>query len=423
MSPRTAEHRRPLVAKPTSIQTRQATERALLVGVAVRGKNQPWELRDSLDELAQLARTAGAQVACTLSQQLPRLTRTYVGQGKLVEIQEKVREFNCTLVIVDDELKPSQQRNMEEALQGDEAHPVKVIDRTALIIDIFGQRARTQEGRLQVELAQSQYLLPRLVGQWSHLERLGAGIGTRGPGESQLETDRRLVTERIQKLKKRLEDVRRRRSQYWERRKTSGTPVVALVGYTNAGKSTLFNVLSKSAVKVEDRLFSTLDPTTRQVRLSDGRPIFLSDTVGFIHKLPALLVAAFRATLEELEGADLLLHVVDISHHNAAGQVRVVDETLAELDLAEKPRLLVLNKLDLLMDEEAASAPDSLVLDGIQPPGAPPVGVSATKEWGLHRLLQAIAESCPANDVRLPSGNSRSTRFAPEDEASPAGPV
>lgn len=313
-----------------------------------------------------------------------------MGQGKLAEIQERVRDLDCTTVLVDDELTPAQQRNLEEALQ------VKVIDRAALIIDIFAQRARTQEGRLQVELAQSQYLLPRLVGQWSHLERLGGGIGTRGPGESQLETDRRLVMGRIQKLKERLEEVRRRRGQYRERRKTAGTPLVALVGYTNAGKSTLFNALSHASVQAEGRLFSTLDPTTRRVHLPGGRPVLLSDTVGFINKLPTILVAAFRATLEELEYADLLLHVVDISHANAAEQARVVDETLAGLGLSHKPSIMVLNKLDLLAHEEDVSSGGGLALEGFQRPEVRVVGISAARGWGFARLLEAVGEMCPA---------------------------
>jgi len=364
--------------------------------VAVRGERQHWELKDSLEELAQLARTAGAEVAGVLTQQLPHLTRSYVGQGKLAEIQEKVRELGCTMVIVDDELTPTQQRNVEEALQADGTAEIKVIDRAALIIDIFAQRARTQEGRLQVDLAQSQYLLPRLVGQWSHLERLGGGIGTRGPGESQLETDRRLVMGRIQKLKERLEEVRRRRGQYRERRKTSGVPLVALVGYTNAGKSTLFNALSRAAVKTEDRLFSTLDPTTRRILLPGGRPVLLSDTVGFINKLPAILVAAFRATLEELEHADLLVHVVDISHPNAAEQARVVHETLADLGLSDKPAILALNKLDLLADKDQANSGGGLTLEGFHHPEIPSVSLSAARGWGLDRVLESVEVICPA---------------------------
>ncbi len=224
----------------------------------------------------------------------------------------------------------------------------KVIDRTALILDIFAKRAQTHEGKLQVELAQNEYLLPRLAGQWSHLERLGGGIGTRGPGEMQLETDRRLVERRIHRLKKELGEVRKHRTLYRTNRRRSGVPVVALVGYTNAGKSTLLNTLSGADVLVEDKLFATLDPTTRRLRLPDGQTVLLTDTVGFIHKLPPTVVAAFRATLEELEEADLLLHVVDITHKNAAEQCQTVEDILADLGLEQKPRLTLLNKVDLL---------------------------------------------------------------------------
>ncbi len=330
-----------------------------------------------------------------MSQQLPHVTRSYVGHGKLVEIQERVRELGCTLVIVDDELKPSQQRNMEEALQADEANPVKVIDRTALIIDIFGQRARTQEGRLQVELAQSQYLLPRLVGQWSHLERLGAGIGTRGPGESQLETDRRLIRQRIQKLQQELEQVRKRRGLYRGQRKKSGVPQATLVGYTNVGKSTLFNALSSAGVTAENQLFSTLDPITRRIRLPSGAPLLLTDTVGFIQKLSPTVVAAFRATLEELADSDLLLHVIDITHSKASEQAQVVETTLQDLDLGEKPRLLVVNKMDLLAlpsdGREQAEAGARLVSSNLpELQEHPSVFVSAAKGWNLDGLLREM---------------------------------
>ena len=375
----------------------------MLVGATIKGRHQLWELRDSLQELAQLARSAGADVLGTVSQQLPHLTPRYVGQGKVEEIKTRLEELKCSVAIFDDELTPTQQRNLEEELQ------VKVIDRTALILDIFSRRARTQEGRLQVELAQHQYLLPRLVGQWSHLERLGGGIGTRGPGETQLETDRRIITRRISKLKERLEEVRTRRQQHRERRKETGVPVVAMVGYTNAGKSTLFNALTQAGVEAEDRPFSTLDPTTRRVVLPDGRPILLSDTVGFINKLPATVVTAFRATLEELEEARLLLHVVDISHRNAAEQAQVVDKTLAGLHLAEMPRLLVFNKLDLLMSSPPASASD-LVVEGFQPRGDPPVAVSAVRGWGLQQLLDAIgseldSERAPVKVASAPASH------------------
>ena len=290
---------------------------------------------------AQLVRSAGGEVVGEITQTLDRPTSAYVGQGKLEEIKESRADNNYTVVVFNDELKPSQQRNLERELE------VKVLDRSALILDIFADRARTKEGVLQVDLAQHEYLLPRLAGQWSHLERLGGGIGTRGPGETQLETDRRLVRDRIGRLKRDLEAVRAHRSRHRNRRLAAQTPLVSLVGYTNAGKSTLFNALVRAGVLAEAKPFSTLDPITRRMALPDGTLALLTDTVGFIHKLPHTLVAAFRATLEELAEADLLLHVVDVSHHNAAEHVQVVEETLAELKLQDKPRLLVLNKMDL----------------------------------------------------------------------------
>ena len=290
---------------------------------------------------------------------------------------------NYTVVVFNDELKPSQQRNLERELE------VKVLDRSALILDIFADRARTKEGVLQVDLAQHEYLLPRLAGQWSHLERLGGGIGTRGPGETQLETDRRLVRDRIGRLKRDLEEVRAHRSRHRNRRQAAQTPLVSLVGYTNAGKSTLFNALVRAGVLAEAKPFSTLDPITRRMAMPDGTLALLTDTVGFIHKLPHTLVAAFRATLEELAEADLLLHVVDVSHHNAAEHVQVVEETLAELKLHDKPRLLVLNKMDLAVTGENGVAPDLSALGESAQGG---VMVSAAEGWGLDLLLNAIME-------------------------------
>jgi GTP-binding protein HflX len=354
----------------------------------MRRRHERWHVQDSLEELAQLARTAGAVVAGSLWQQIDRPENTYVGKGKLQEVKDKLQELDCTTVILDDELTPTQQERLETELQ------VKVIDRTALILDIFAGRAHTVEGRLQVELAQQEYLLPRLAGQWSHLERLGGGIGTRGPGETQLESDRRIVTNNILRLKERLEHVRRRRAQYRERRRSTGAQVVALVGYTNAGKSTLFNALTRAGVLAEDKLFATLDTTTRRILLPDGRPVLLSDTVGFINKLPATLVAAFRATLEELQEASLILHVVDISHPRAAELASVVDETLKELNAKDILRILVLNKLDILADRDGALA-EGLSLGSGGGPAAPTVAVSAVREWGLDRLLTAIQQQLP----------------------------
>jgi GTP-binding protein HflX len=271
---------------------------------------------------------------------------------------------------------------------------VKVIDRTALILHIFAQKARTHEGKLQVELAQHQYLLPRLVGQWSHLERLGGGIGTRGPGESQLETDRRLIRKRINLLKNKIESVRKHRALYRKRRKETGTPIVALVGYTNAGKSTLFNTLSKASVDVENRLFSTLDPVTRRLALPTGQQFLITDTVGFIHKLPPSIIAAFHATLEELDEADLLLHIVDITHKNAAHQCLTVEKILSELNLENKPKITVFNKLDLALSSEAelkALTTIPCFEEEIVLPNENIALVSAVKGWGMDELLNKIA--------------------------------
>ena len=351
------------------------------MGVEIKGARHLWTVEDSLEELSLLASAAGAQVVSTLDQRLDRQTHTYVGKGKIDEIKTMLDHAEANVVIFDDELTPTQQRNLEEALN------VKVIDRTALILDVFARRAQTHEGRLQVELAQHEYLLPRLVGQWSHLERLGGGIGTRGPGETQLETDRRIIRNKIQKLKRELEQVRQQRSLYRQRRQRQGVPVVSLVGYTNAGKSTLLNALSHAGVVAEDKMFSTLDPVTRKISHPGSRSFLLTDTVGFIQKLPPTLVAAFRATLEELEGADAVIHVIDITHQNAAEQVQVVDDLLAQLNLEDKPRILALNKIDLLVNheqgEEYVQRLNNQDEDSIVP-------VSAAKGWGMDNLLKSI---------------------------------
>jgi len=330
--------------------TRPRLERAITVGVELRRRRSPWRLKDSLAELAELARSARALVVGTVSQRIDRPTQVYLGKGKLEELKALIYAKRASTVICDDELTPTQQRNLEKAL----GESVKVIDRTALILDVFAQRARTKEGRLQVELAQHEYLLPRLAGQWTHLERLGGGIGTRGPGETQIETDRRLVRTRIQKLKRDLEDVRRHRARYRARRIEMEVPVVSLVGYTNAGKSSLLNRLTKAGVMAENLLFSTLDPVTRRIHTPAGRDVLLTDTVGFIQKLPPAVVAAFRATLEEVQESTLVLHVVDVTHPNATQMVSVVEGIIDELGIADKPRLMALNKADLL-DEAADS--------------------------------------------------------------------
>jgi GTP-binding protein HflX len=372
----------------TPIVTKTSPERAFLVAVAGKGGIGRWSAEDSLDEMAQLAGTAGAKVVGRLIQRLPRAAKThYLGKGKLEELLALKESLNYTVAIFDDELTPLQQRNLEEALK------VKVIDRVALILDIFSRRAHTREGQLQVELAQHQYLFPRLAGQWSHLERLGGGIGTRGPGETQLETDKRLIQRKIHRLKNQIDDIRKHRQLYRQQRRKSGIPVVALVGYTNAGKSTLLNALSHADVFVEDKLFATLDPTTRRLTLPDKTTILLTDTVGFIRKLPPTIVTAFKATLEELDEASLLLHIVDLISHNAPEQCQTVEDILSDLKLDEKPRITALNKIDLLLDEsrqwDERSALEYLSVQ-CQPADENTVLVSAVKGWGLKPLLELI---------------------------------
>ncbi|HEX2173920.1 MAG TPA: GTPase HflX [Dehalococcoidia bacterium] len=387
-------------------QTEPDLERAVLIGVELPHAATSFTLDDSLEELGLLAETAGAEVVGVFKQKLPHPDPArYLGKGKLAEIGQARDALDFSLAIFDDELSPTQQRNIEKALGG-----VKVLDRTALILDIFARRAQTHEGRLQVELAQMQYLLPRLAGQWSHLERLGGGIGTRGPGETQIETDRRIVRQRISRLQRELETVRQHRGRYRARRRRSLIPVAALVGYTNAGKSTLLNALTDAGVLAENKLFATLDPITRKVTLPGGAEILLTDTVGFIQKLPTSLVAAFRATLEELTEADLLVHVVDITHENAAEQSETVDRTLEQLGAADKPRLLVLNKVDrLLVNGIPLEESEHLFRDyaaQVKRDQPDAVLISARLGWGLHDLLieleRRLAESDVAVAVRIP---------------------
>ena len=354
------------------------------MSVEVTGAHNNWSLDDSIEELALLAATAGAKVVgAVVQRRWHRTPAHYLGRGKVEELAALKEKLGYNVVIVDDELSPTQQRNLEEALG------VKIIDRTALILDIFAKRARTREGRLQVELAQHKYLLPRLAGQWSHLERLGGGIGTRGPGETQIETDRRIIRKKIHKLQEDLEGVRKHRALYRRQRTAQGIPVVAIVGYTNSGKSTLLNALSDANVFVEDKLFATLDPTTKRISSPERRQFLLTDTVGFIQKLPTSVVAAFRATLEELEGADLLLHVIDITHHNAVGQSETVEKILDDLGLGEKPRIAVLNKLDILAPSEEAMTSFGDV--NLKTKDA--VLISAVKRWGLKSLLNRVDEA------------------------------
>jgi GTP-binding protein HflX len=352
-----------------------SAERAVLVALK-RPSQRRWEVEESLEELAGLATSAGARVVLRFVQERSTPTPAlYFGRGKVAEIAEAARLGGANLVISDDALSPVQERNISQALG------VKVIDRTALILDIFAQRARTSEGKLQVELAQLTYLLPRLVGQWRHLERLGGGIGTRGPGETQLESDRRLIRQRIMQIRRDLEHVRVHRRVLREGRRRTGLPVVALVGYTNAGKTTLLNRLTGARFRVADQLFVTLDPAARLVD-GDGHPGFiLTDTVGFIRKLPHELVAAFRATLEELSDADVLLHVVDASHPAAAEHQAAVEDLLEELEVGDRPTLLVLNKIDRVGEPR--------VLDRLRE-GQGGVAISAATGAGLDRLHAAI---------------------------------
>jgi len=337
----------------------------------------------SLAEFEELARSAGAEIAATLIQRRPRPDpATLIGGGKLEEIEAIIASSNADLVLFDHDLSPSQLRNLEAKL------PSRVIDRTQLILDIFARHARTREGQLQVELAQLEYQLPRLAGRGKAMSQLGGGIGTRGPGETQLETDRRKINLRIDHVKEQLESVRRIRRQQRQRREAVPVPVVALVGYTNAGKSTLFNALTEAGVLESSRMFATLDPKLRQLQLPSRRKILLSDTVGFIRNLPHTLVTSFRATLEEVERAELLLHVRDASSPLADEQKAQVQKVLAELDVSKKPVIEVLNKIDLSEDGEAV------------PFGAPgSVAVSGLKKIGLDNLLAAIDDALVVDPV------------------------
>ncbi len=390
-----------MTARPTE-PTGPPKERAILVGVQLKGESfssdGTWPVEASLAELAQLARTAGIEVVGELVQRLDRPNpATFIGPGKVEELVEKVAETAADVVIFDDELSPRHQRELEKAL-GEE---VKVLDRTALILDIFAQHAHTREGALQVELAQYEYRLPRLTRAWTHLARQAGGraggatggVGVRGPGETQLETDRRVIRRRIAHLKRELEKVRAHRSRYRARRRRQGLPVVSIVGYTNAGKSTLLNALADADVLVEDKLFATLDPTTRRVKLPGGRVVLFTDTVGFIQKLPTDLVAAFRATLEETVEADLLLHVLDVTHPQAQRQAQAVLETLEDIGAIGKPMVTALNKVDRLPDPQQALE----MAEGLPNP----VPISALTGYGLDRLLEEVEAALERDLVPL----------------------
>ncbi len=381
----------------------QPQETALLVGIEFKGPDQrrgAFSIDDSLTELAQLAATAGIKVVGQTYQRISEPNpATLIGSGKLAEIIDLRAELGASAVIFDEELSPRQQREIEKAINNDD---IKVLDRTALILDIFAKHAHTREGALQVELAQYEYRLPRLTRAWTHLARQAGGgaaasgtggVGLRGPGETQLEVDRREIGRRIAHLKRELEEVRQHRQRHRQKRRRAGLATISLVGYTNAGKSTLLNQLTALAgperagagVLAADMLFATLDPTTRRIQLPGGREVLVTDTVGFIQKLPTTLVAAFRATLEEIAEADLLLHVVDITHVNALQQARTVGEVLRDLGATSKPILTALNKIDLLPDPGAADA----ILGHSFPDAIP---VSAYTGQGVQELLARVEE-------------------------------
>ncbi|MCS7061207.1 MAG: GTPase HflX [Anaerolineae bacterium] len=404
------------------LETQSAPQRAFLVGIELTGesfraKHSRLSLESSMAELALLCETAGLEVVGETTQTLDAPNpNTFIGPGKVEELIAWRNATDYDVVVFDEELSPRHQRELEEAL----GEQVMVLDRTGLILDIFAQHARTREGALQVELAQYQYRLPRLTRQWTHLARQAGGgagrsgtggVGLRGPGETQLEIDRRRIREHIARLKRQLEEVRAQRAQHRAQRKRNAIPVVSVVGYTNAGKSTLLNAVARADVLAEDKLFATLDPTTRRVRLPGGHTVLFTDTVGFIQKLPTDLVAAFRATLEEITEADALLHVVDITHPNAVEQAQTVMDTLAELGAGNKPMVIALNKTDRLSPDQLEALTgqratrssfvirrSSILDDGIL--------ISALRREGLETLLAEVEEMLYARltpiTVRLP---------------------
>ena len=376
----------------TENETKQAKNRAVLVGLNAHCLSAEENADDtSMEELADLLETAGGVCVGTVFQNKDAPDpRTFIGEGKAAEVKELVGAMGADMVVVDNPLSPSQQRVLSEELG------VQVLDRAALILDIFAQRARTREGRLQVELAQYQYLLPRLLGMWTHLERQEGAIGTRGPGETQLETDRRHIRRKIQKLREEREQVRRVRATQRTRREKNEVPVVAIVGYTNAGKSTLLNRLTGADIPANNRLFDTLDTTTRTLEISDTCTVLLSDTVGFIRKLPHHLVEAFKATLEELSYADLLLHVIDASNPLWREQAAVVEQLIVELGAEQTPRIDVFNKCDRFTGD-------------ILPHGADIVSISAKTGQGLDELLKKIGG-------RLDTGACRVVLRLPYDQ-------
>ncbi|MDQ3546280.1 MAG: GTPase HflX [Verrucomicrobiota bacterium] len=378
------------------IQPHRKQERALLIGLEKEGISK-WDLRDSLDELRELANSAGAHVVDTVTQKLQKPTAPfYIGKGKAELIKESFQDQQVTSVIFDNELSPAQGRNLENLFSR------KVLDRTQLILDIFAQRARSREGRLQIELAQLQYLLPRLTRMWTHLSRQTGGIGTRGPGETQLEVDRRRVQERIARLERDLEEVRKHRAVQRRGRKRHQWPVAAVVGYTNAGKSTLMNLLTGAGVVAEDRLFATLDPTTRSLTLPNKQRILLTDTVGFLRKLPHTLIESFKATLEEVVEADLLIHVVDASHLRLDEHMEAVDAVIKEIGAYGKQSLVIFNKIDALIDRSVVEAHLAKF------PGS--VAISARTGEGVDELIPALQNT-------LSSWRLRSRYKVPQSES------
>jgi len=379
-------------------QLRGVRERVLLVGAVLPSHNSANPLDDNLDELEKLAESAGAKVVGRFTQQLKGVSpATLIGKGKVEEIRAYLKDAKPDLVVFDEDLTPAQQRNLESAFE------LRVIDRSQLILDIFAQRARSNEGKLQVELAQLEYMRPRLTRQWTHLSRLGGGIGTRGPGETQLEVDRRRVRERIATLKRRLKTVERTR--FIQRRERLEVPyaTVALVGYTNSGKSTLMNALTRAGVAVEDKLFATLDPTIRSLRLPGGDKVMLADTVGFINKIPHSLIEAFKSTLEEVRCADLLLHLVDVTHPFYEQQTEVVETVLRDIGAGDTPYIMAPNKIDLV--------PGIGFNPAIRNGARELCPISALTGKGIDRLLQAIEKT-------LDQGKERSAfSFAPSQGA------
>ena len=377
------------------LATNKPNEHALLIGVETRDAG--WKITDALEELARLTETVNVEVVGAVSQKLDHpVAATYVGKGKLDEIKSLRETLDYDLVIANDELTPSQQRNLEKALD------CKVLDRTGLILDVFARRARTHEGRLQVELAQLEYRMPRLTRMWTHLSRQSVGgVGLRGPGETQLESDRREIGKRIAFIKDQLSHVHTHRQLYRDRRKETRAPVAALVGYTNAGKSTLLNTITGAGVLAEDQLFATLDPTTRRIQLPGGREALLTDTVGFINNLPTMLIAAFRATLEEINEASVLIHVLDVTHPNAPEQAQTVMTVLEELGADDKPVVWALNKIDQI-DPEVHGSLEALTARLPIAPGSLVAPISGASGFNIDLLLSAVAAELETLDRFVP---------------------